>query len=106
MVFPTCIEVARKYPGSMDGAQNTTSQLGSFLSGVLFGYVARISGSYDRPLMVMVLVLIFGALMWLKIDPTRELVPEVGQPLPPGCRPPTPNLSRFAVLSGVLNAGW
>jgi MFS transporter, ACS family, glucarate transporter len=79
MVFPTCIEVARKFPGSMAGAQNTTNQLGSFLSGVLFGYVARISGSYDRPLMVMVLVLIFGALMWLKIDPTRELVPE-GQP--------------------------
>ena len=79
MVFPTCIEVARKYPGSMAGAQNTTNQLGSFLSGVLFGYIARISGSYDRPLIVMVLVLIFGALMWLKIDPTRELVPE-GQP--------------------------
>jgi len=79
MVFPTCIEAARKFPGSMAGAQNTTNQLGSFLSGVLFGYFARISGSYDRPLMVMVLVLMFGALMWLKIDPTRELVPE-GQP--------------------------
>jgi hypothetical protein len=49
MIFPTCIEVARKFPGSMAGAQNTTNQLGSFLSGVLFGYVARISGSYDRP---------------------------------------------------------
>ena len=76
MVFPTCIEVARKFPGSMAGAQNTTNQLGSFLSAVLFGYVARISGNYDRPLMLMVLVLIFGALMWLKIDPTREILPE------------------------------
>jgi hypothetical protein len=62
----------------MAGAQNTTNQLGSFLSGVLFGYVARIYGSYDRPLVVMVFVLIFGALMWFKIDPTRELVPEEG----------------------------
>jgi MFS transporter, ACS family, glucarate transporter len=80
MIFPTCIEVARKFPGSMAGTQNTTNQLGSFLSGVLFGYVARISGSHDRPLMMMVWVLIFGALMWLKIDPTRELVPDGGQP--------------------------
>jgi predicted MFS family arabinose efflux permease len=79
MIFPTCIEVARKFPGSTAGAQNTTNQLGSFLSGVLFGYVARISGSYDRPLILMVLVLGFGALMWLKIDPTQELIPE-GQP--------------------------
>jgi MFS family permease len=76
MIFPTCIEVARKFPGSMAGAQNTTNQLGSFLSGILFGYVARISGSYDRPLLLIVLVLIVGALTWLKIDPTRELIPE------------------------------
>ena len=79
MIFPTCIEVARKFPGSMAGAQNTTNQLGSFLSGVLFGYVAKVSGSYDRPLIVMALVLGFGALTWLKIDPTQELVPK-GQP--------------------------
>ena len=79
MIFPTCIEVARKFPGSMAGAQNTTNQLGSFLSGVLFGYVARISGSYDRPLHLMALVLGFGALLWIKIDPTQELIPE-GRP--------------------------
>jgi hypothetical protein len=42
----------------------------------LFGYVAKISGSYDRPLILMSLVLNFGALMWLKIDPTKELVPD------------------------------
>jgi predicted MFS family arabinose efflux permease len=76
MIFPTCIEVAKRFPGSMAGAQNTINQLGSFLSAVLFGYVAKISGSYDRPLMLMSLVLTFGALMWLKIDPTHELLPD------------------------------
>ncbi len=45
--FPVCIDVARKFPGSMTGAQNTAVQVGSFLSGVVFGYVAKISGSYD-----------------------------------------------------------
>ena len=76
MIFPTCIEVARKFPGSMAGAQNTANQLGSFLSGVLFGYVAKLSGSYDLPLICVAFVLGFGALMWRKIDPTQELVPE------------------------------
>jgi MFS transporter, ACS family, glucarate transporter len=71
MVFPTCIEVANKYPGSMAGAQNTTNQAGSFLSGVLFGYVAKVSGSYDRPLFLLALVLGFGALLWLKIKRSR-----------------------------------
>ncbi len=87
MVFPTCIEVARKFPGSMTGAQNATNQLGSFLSGVLFGYVAKVSGSYDRPLILMVLVLGFGALLWLKIDPTQELAPDEQPELAEACRP-------------------
>jgi hypothetical protein len=42
----------------------------------LFGYVAKIFGSYDLPLILTAFVLGFGALLWLKIDPTRELVPE------------------------------
>ena len=75
VIFPTCIEVAKKYPGSMAGAQNTTNQVGSFLSGVLFGYLAKVSGSYDRPLFLLALVLALGALMWLKINPEQELVP-------------------------------
>ena len=61
----------------MAGAQNTAAQVGSFLSGVVSGYVAEISGSYDLSLILMAPVLGFGALIWLKIDPTQELVPEV-----------------------------
>jgi MFS family permease len=79
MTFPICIDVARKFPGSMGGVMNTAAHVGAFLSGVMFGYVAKISGSYDRPLFLMASVLGFGALMWLKIDPTQELIPE-GQP--------------------------
>jgi ACS family glucarate transporter-like MFS transporter len=76
MIFPTCIDVAKRFPGSMAGAQNTTNQFGSFVSSVLFGYVVKASGNYDAPLIVMAAVLGFGALMWRMIDPTRELVQE------------------------------
>src|SRR6267143_1219197 len=76
MNFLTCIDVARKFPGSMAGAYNTAAYGGSFLSGVVFGYVAKIFDSYDLPLILTAFVLGFGALMWLKIDPTQELIPE------------------------------
>jgi len=81
MTFPICIEVARKFPGSMGGAMNMAAQVASFLSGVVFGYVAKVSGSYDRPLMIMALVVASGALLWFKIDPTRELVSEESREL-------------------------
>ena len=76
MNFLTCIDVARKFPGSMAGAYNTAAYGGSFLSGVVFGYVAKVFDSYDLPLILTAFVLGFGALMWLKIDPTQELIPE------------------------------
>jgi MFS transporter, ACS family, glucarate transporter len=76
MTFPICIDVARKSPGSMAGAMNTATQAGSFLSGVVFGYVAEFSGSYDLPVLLMAAVLGLGALLWLKINPSQEFVPE------------------------------
>jgi MFS transporter, ACS family, glucarate transporter len=74
--FPTCIDVARKSPGSMGGALNTAAYVGGSMSGIVFGYIVNLSGSYDRPLMLMALVLGCGALLWLKIDPTRQLFAE------------------------------
>ena len=76
MTFPICIDVARKSPGSMAGAMNTATQAGSFLSGIVFGYVVELSGSYDLPVLLMAVVLGLGALLWLKINPTQEFVPE------------------------------
>lgn len=79
MIFPLCIDVARECAGAMTGAVNAVTQVGAFLTAVAFGYLAEISGSYNLPLYVMAFVFGFGALLWLRIDPTQELVPE-GQP--------------------------
>jgi hypothetical protein len=68
---------------------NTATTVGFFISGITFGYVVKLTGSYDLPLLLIALVLAFGAAMWLKIDPTQELVPE-GQSEPVEVQPPSP----------------
>jgi MFS-type transporter involved in bile tolerance (Atg22 family) len=66
---------------------NMAGQFGSFLSAVVFGYIVKIWGSYDLPLFPMSGMLFISALLFLKIDPTRQLVPEA----PPV---PAPELGR------------
>jgi predicted MFS family arabinose efflux permease len=74
--WAVCLDVGRKYAGAVTGTMNTAGQIGSFLSSVLFGYLVEYSGSYDFPLIPMTAMLVISALLWLKIDPTQELIPE------------------------------
>jgi len=78
MVTVVCLDIARKYAGTVTGLMNTVVQIGSFLSSVLFGYLVKGTGSYDFPLIPMAIFLSLGAMLWLKIDPTEELI-EGGQ---------------------------
>ncbi len=55
---------------------NTAAQAGAFVSSLVFGYLVKLTGSYNAPLIPMVFMLTLSALMWLKIDPTEQLVPE------------------------------
>ncbi|MFL6275018.1 MAG: MFS transporter [Blastocatellia bacterium] len=71
-----CLDVAPGHAGAVTGSMNTIVQVGSFLSSVLFGYFVTASGSYDLPLIPMAVILLIGAALWLKVDPTKELVPE------------------------------
>jgi predicted MFS family arabinose efflux permease len=58
------------------GAMNTAAQIGSLVSSVMFGYLVNRYGSYNLPFVPMAALLFAGTLLWLKIDPTRELIPE------------------------------
>ena len=53
---------------------NTAGQIGLFTSSVAFGYLVKIYGSYNAPLIPMAALLFTGALLWFKIDPTRQLI--------------------------------
>jgi MFS transporter, ACS family, glucarate transporter len=71
--FAVCLDIAPQHGGAVAGAMNTAAQVGAFLSSVAYGYLVTLTGSYDVPLLPMVLMLVFSALLWLKIDPTEPL---------------------------------
>jgi MFS-type transporter involved in bile tolerance (Atg22 family) len=72
-----CLDVGRKNAGAVFGFMNTAGNAASALSSVVFGYLVGYSGNYNTPFVPMVALLCVGALLWLQVDPTRELFPEV-----------------------------
>jgi hypothetical protein len=71
-----CLDVGRRNAGAVFGFMNTAANAASALSAVVFGYLVVYSGNYHAPFLPMVALLAFGALLWLQVDPTRELLPE------------------------------
>ena len=55
---------------------NTAANAASALSAVVFGYLVGYFGNYNTPFIPMVALLSLGALLWVQVDPTRELFPE------------------------------
>jgi MFS family permease len=82
--WAVCLDVGKKYAGAVTGAMNTAGQVGSFISSVLFGYFVALAAGwgfsareqYDFPLIPMTVMLTISALLWLKIDPTEQLITE------------------------------
>jgi ACS family glucarate transporter-like MFS transporter len=89
IMFAVCLDIGGAYAGAMVGAMNTASQIGSFLSSLIFGYLVGRFGSYNVPFIPMAALLLLGAWLWLKIDPSEQLI-GMGDPSP---------LSRPAALS-------
>jgi hypothetical protein len=49
---------------------------------VVFGYLVGYFGNYSTPFVPMIALLCVGALLWLRVDATRELFPEALPPEP------------------------
>jgi MFS family permease len=76
VAWAVCLDVGRKYAGAVSGAMNTAGQIGSFLTSVAFGYFVKMYGTYNAPLVPMAAMTAISALLWFKIDPREQLVPE------------------------------
>ena len=75
-VFGVCLDIGGKHAGSMVGLMNTSAQVGAFLSSIAFGYIVERFHSYNAPFVPMAAVLFLGALLWLKIDASKEVSQE------------------------------
>ena len=75
-VFGVCLDIGGKCAGSMVGLMNTSAQVGAFVSSIAFGYIVERFHSYNAPFVPMAAVLFLGALLWLKIDASKEVSPE------------------------------
>jgi len=71
-VFGVCLDIDRN-AGSMVGLMNTAAQVGGLISSVAYGYLVDRFGSYDAPFVPMATLLAVGALLWLKIDASKEV---------------------------------
>jgi ACS family glucarate transporter-like MFS transporter len=74
-VLGVCLDIGGKYAGAVTGAMNTATFVAAFLSSVVYGYIVKSYG-YDAPFLPMVVLLIISALLWFKVDPTREVISE------------------------------
>jgi len=78
-----CLDIGRKYAGSITGAMNMAGQIGSFITAVVFGKMVTYFGNYDTPLLPMAAMLLVSAVLYTRIDPTEQLIPEmVQEPMP------------------------
>jgi MFS family permease len=76
VAWVVCLDVGRKYAGAVTGSMNMAGQFGSFLSSVAFGYLIKYFGTYNAVLPPMIVMLLISAVLWLKVDPTKQLIAE------------------------------
>src|SRR5512141_21883 len=86
---------ARANVGAVFGFMNTASNIAAALSSVVFGYLVAYSGGYELPFIPMLVLLCVGIVLWLRVDPTRQVFAE---PLPSAGAP------RIRATDGVCDA--
>jgi nitrate/nitrite transporter NarK len=52
---------------------NMAGQLGAVFLGVIFGYIVKATNDFNLPLFLIAGLLLCSSLLWLRIDPTKEI---------------------------------
>lgn len=68
-----CLDIGGRHAGAIYAFMNTAGNAAGALSSVVFGYLVAYSGNYTAPLIPMLLTLGTGTVLWLTMDPTREI---------------------------------
>jgi MFS transporter, ACS family, glucarate transporter len=75
--WAVCLDIGRTRAGLMTGVMNTAGQFGGFVCSVIFGYVVKATGSYNVPVWGVAAMVMIAAVLFTRIDPTRQIVEEL-----------------------------
>lgn len=78
--WAVCLDIGRTHAGAVTGVMNTAGQLGGFLCSVLFGYAIAATGSYQPPVWIIAAMVMTAAILFTRIDASRELIAEPAAP--------------------------
>ena len=73
--WAVCLDIGKRYAGTVTGAMNMAGQMGATIASAVYGNLVEKWG-WDLPLVPLAGLSLVSALLWLRIDPTRLLVPE------------------------------
>ena len=71
--YAVCTDIGRNNAGTVTGAMNFFGQMGAFTLSVVFGKMVDSLHNFDYPLFLVAGVMITGGLLWLAIDPMRQI---------------------------------
>jgi nitrate/nitrite transporter NarK len=72
--FAVCLDVGMKRAGTVSALMLTMGSLGNALSAIAFGAFLQYTGSWIPPFLIAMAANLSGALLWLKIDPRKQLL--------------------------------
>jgi sugar phosphate permease len=73
VAFATCVDIGKQHAGTVTGTMNFAGQLGGFFITIIFGIIVKQTHNFQLPLFLISGCLLVSALLWLKIDPTKEI---------------------------------
>jgi sugar phosphate permease len=77
--FSACVDIGGSHAGTVAGVMNFFGQVGGFLLSVVFGKLADLANNFNVPIFVLAGVLFTGALLWLFVDPRKQVILEDGK---------------------------
>jgi MFS transporter, ACS family, glucarate transporter len=74
--WAVCLDVGGKYAGVVTGCMNTVGNVGGAIAPLVVGYTVKSWNSWTSPFYMMAAVFVFGAAMWLLLDPRKSVLLE------------------------------
>ncbi len=81
--WAVCLDVGHELAGTVSGAMNMTGNLAGFLFPTVTGLLVQTFGRWDVTIVVSSVIFFLGALLWLRIDPTKSVIKDPQESLPP-----------------------